>query len=280
MGCPRNSPQDDPFPSNGTCSPYIPPSFGTYNGMSYAGCYAVSADGPGISQIFPYKAYDNNTNTIDQCTSTCLAAGYSLAGLSASTNNGAQTNGTVCSCANTLGYQAEITTDNACYAPCSGNSNQTCGSYGRYSVYSSSGNVTVKAAPTVPAAIGNYISQGCYNESAVSGSRALSSARYANPNMTLEMCANLCSGYEYFGAEYADECYCGSQLASDVGQVDDLDCIMQCSGNEFELCGAASRLTVYKYNGTLTPALSCPTNDGQNYTTSSNITYTVQCGEC
>jgi hypothetical protein len=36
--------------------------------------------------------------------------------------------------------------------------------------------------------------------------RALSSATYADDSMTLEVCEAFCTGYIYFGVEYAREC--------------------------------------------------------------------------
>ena len=47
---------------------------------------------------------------------------------------------------------------------------------------------------------------GCYNE--VPNSRALTAAKLtsAQTNMTVEVCAQFCSSYTFFGVEYASEC--------------------------------------------------------------------------
>ena len=64
--------------------------------------------------------------------------------------------------------------------------------------------------------------------------------------MTLEMCASFCSGYEYFGAEWSVECYCGNSFAASATLVDSSQCSMTCEGNSAELCGAGDRLSVYQ----------------------------------
>jgi hypothetical protein len=53
--------------------------------------------------------------------------------------------------------------------------------------------------------VGAYTYQGCYTEA--TNMRALSSASYYDYSaMTLEECANDCTGYVYFGVEYGGEC--------------------------------------------------------------------------
>lgn len=63
--------------------------------------------------------------------------------------------------------------------------------------------------------------------------------------MTNEKCATYCGSYRYFGTEYGSECYCGSYLADSSKAAPIGDCNMVCSGNQFEYCGAASRLELY-----------------------------------
>ncbi|KAI5263007.1 hypothetical protein E4T47_09141 [Aureobasidium subglaciale] len=276
FGCPRLVQGDDPWP-NTTCqstasSPSVP-----YSGMSYAGCFADSSDGPSAGRILPYQAFSNSTNTIETCTAACSSASYSLAGLSASyINNILQ--GYDCLCGNSLGYQARLVGEQACLTPCAGNSSQKCGGYGRYSVFSTSGNATIKTTPVVPPVIQNYIYQGCYNESIVQ-SRALTAASFSNTTgMTNELCATYCAGYAYFGTEFKEQCFCGSKLPADVGLNSNTSCLMQCPGNENEYCGGNARLTLFKYNGTIVDPLSCPNDDSKNYTTSAGTNYTIQCG--
>lgn len=62
-------------------------------------------------------------------------------------------------------------------------------------------------APTLgqKATVGTYSSLGCYTE-ATQG-RALTGAAYFENNlMTLEYCAEKCTGFTYWGVEYGVEC--------------------------------------------------------------------------
>ncbi|KAB5517282.1 hypothetical protein GE09DRAFT_568004 [Coniochaeta sp. 2T2.1] len=63
--------------------------------------------------------------------------------------------------------------------------------------------------------------------------------------LTLEDCAAACSGYDFFGVEGGDSCYCGN----DVDTTADLDamssCNVRCEGNDLQLCGGDSALKVY-----------------------------------
>ena len=59
---------------------------------------------------------------------------------------------------------------------------------------------TLKHLPT----LGAYSLLGCWKET--TGPRALDAKATAAPDMTLDKCEKFCSGYRYFGAEYANEC--------------------------------------------------------------------------
>lgn len=52
--------------------------------------------------------------------------------------------------------------------------------------------------------VGAYSLLGCWKEAV--GSRALDAKATAALDMTLDKCEEFCSGYRYFGAEYANEC--------------------------------------------------------------------------
>jgi len=64
--------------------------------------------------------------------------------------------------------------------------------------------------------------------------------------MTLEECATFCEGYEYFGAEWSIQCFCGNGFLAGAALVDDSECDMLCGGTEEELCGAGDLLSVYQ----------------------------------
>lgn len=72
--------------------------------------------------------------------------------------------------------------------------------------------------------------------------------------MTWEACTAACAtgGYPYAGLEYADECYCGTTIATSGGPAPDgnAGCNMACSGSASEICGGPNRLTMFFHNGT------------------------------
>lgn len=76
FGCPRLQAGDDPHPNSSCTTPIATPDKGTFSGLTYQGCY---------SDVSPhqlsYTAYaGNNAATVDLCASTCVKAGYSIAG--------------------------------------------------------------------------------------------------------------------------------------------------------------------------------------------------------
>lgn len=78
--------------------------------------------------------------------------------------------------------------------------------------------------------------------------RTLRGAAYADEaEMTAEACIDFCSsrGFQYAGAEYSIECFCGNELAPGAAQLADSDCSMPCSGDSTQPCGAGGRLSLY-----------------------------------
>lgn len=106
IGYPRMQAGDDPYPdpslaTNATTSPTV------YAGnMTYQGCYSDQSP-PSLT----YEAYANSNNTVDLCTSTCAAAGYTVAGVELSTR---------CYCGNALTSKAELGVDAGCSLTCAG----------------------------------------------------------------------------------------------------------------------------------------------------------------
>ncbi|KAG7127574.1 WSC domain-containing protein like [Verticillium longisporum] len=103
-------------------------------------------------------------------------------------------------------------------------------------------------SPTGPApvpTVSPFTLVGCQTE-ATSVPRALSAKSTTSNSMTLADCAAFCTGYRYFGTEYAAECYCGNSLhaSSSVAPLD--DCAMPCAGDPLTHCGGPNRLTLYE----------------------------------
>jgi len=107
--------------------------------------------------------------------------------------------------------------------------------------------------PTIVPSTGVYNYAGCYTEG--SNVRAFSQL-YANDTNTISWCAQKCVAYNYFGAEYGRECWCGNSFGSGSVITKDSDCSMLCSGDSTAYCGAGNRLSVYVKNGTAVQPLS------------------------
>ncbi|KEQ63603.1 WSC-domain-containing protein [Aureobasidium melanogenum CBS 110374] len=250
---------DDPYPNPAYNSSSTSANPGVYaNNMTYAGCYTDSG-----SRTLANMLYDSQSNTVEMCTSACAKAGYAIAGMEY---------GSQCWCDNTIGPYTQKVLDLGCSEACPGNSTENCGQSNRLQLYSNS-TLVQASAPSNPEVVGNYYYSGCHNES--TSGRALSATSYSDgKNMTLENCAAFCNGYQYFGIEYAAECYCGSYFGVGSTTVSDSSCAMTCTGNSLELCGGPGTLSVYELSddanvvtitqgsttaGTSSTALSLPT---------------------
>jgi hypothetical protein len=79
-------------------------------------------------------------------------------------------------------------------------------------------------------------------------------------NMTVEMCAEYCAPYQYFGVEYGRECYCGNTRAADSVAAPDADCSFACADDATEMCGAGMRYDLYINNAysSYNPSNSAP----------------------
>ncbi|KAF2267176.1 heme peroxidase, partial [Lojkania enalia] len=105
-----------------------------------------------------------------------------------------------------------------------------------------------------------FVHQGCYFDALVP--RALSGPSTTDEQMTVAKCTTFCSSHQYFGLEYGQECYCGNTLDSSSYLVSSTECNMACSGDPSEMCGAASRMNLYKNSSRSTPI--SPQIDGYN----------------
>lgn len=100
--------------------------------------------------------------------------------------------------------------------------------------------------PTIVPTVGAFAYAGCYVESAsLNLGRTLPFALLANDSMTVQLCAQNCATYQYFGLEYSRECWCGNVLNAGSLKVADTDCKSTCKGDATQFCGAGDRLNVY-----------------------------------
>lgn len=215
FGYPRQQLGDDPFPDPSLNTTSSSVNNNTYAGnLTYAGCWFDSAD----FRSLPNKVYDSNTNTIELCTSTCVSQGFSIAGLEY---------GSQCYCGNALTARAVKVVESSCAVPCPGNSSETCGSGNRLSLFSN-GTPKVLSPPTTPESVGNFYYSNCYTDTSP---RTLTGKSTSGSFMTLDYCANFCSGFKYFGTEYSSECYCGNSIASAAQIASASDCSQTCANN-------------------------------------------------
>jgi len=176
--------------------------------------------------------------TVESCSSFC--SNFQYFGLEY---------GGECYCGNTLPSEEAAATD--CNMVCDGNANELCGAGWRLSTYE---NLLYNSAPsgTQTPAIAGWTYYGCVLDQG--NPRTLAGDSTAAADMTLEACAAFCAGYDFFGAEYGSQCYCGYALGAAAANESAADCSMPCGGNAAEVCGAGWRLTVYE----ATTATSAP----------------------
>ena len=86
---------------------------------TYLGCYNDNSN-----RVLGWEAYDNPSNSVETCTATCAANGYSYAGAQA---------GSQCFCGN--GPYNSAGQGNACNSTCTGNQSEICGGGWANSVY-------------------------------------------------------------------------------------------------------------------------------------------------
>lgn len=100
-----------------------------------------------------------------------------------------------------------------------------------------------EACPGHPKSVGSWNWYGCYTEA--TNNRALNAKAFAGDTVDLESCAAFCAGYDFFGTEYAGECYCGNTFNAGSVKTDVSECNMICKADACEYCGAGNRLSVY-----------------------------------
>ncbi|KAF2233729.1 WSC-domain-containing protein [Viridothelium virens] len=127
FGYPRQQSGDDPYPNPSLVNTPPVTDTSTYAGnLTYQGCW--SNQYPETAQALPTILYDNSSNTRQLCTSACVGAGFTIAGVQ---------NTTQCLCGDTLNSQsAVLTVDSQCLLDCPGNSSEFCGGNARLSLFS------------------------------------------------------------------------------------------------------------------------------------------------
>ncbi|KAK3269058.1 hypothetical protein CYMTET_22474 [Cymbomonas tetramitiformis] len=94
---------------------------------------------------------------------------------------------------------------------------------------------------TAPAPADKFQYIGCFEDQPV---RALHLAALPSDIMTPYLCADLCSGFEFFGTQNADECFCGTTDFDRYGESN--NCIKKCKGDQSVECGGGWANSVYR----------------------------------
>lgn len=116
---------------------------------AYRGCYTEGSVGRALTIQQP----DSGSLTIQSCVSTCISAGYSVAGMEYASQ---------CFCDGFVRNGANLTADADCSMPCSGDASQRCGAGNRLSIYSNATLVVYKPPNTLTTGLpGSWKYYGC-----------------------------------------------------------------------------------------------------------------------
>ncbi|KAJ7025972.1 galactose oxidase [Mycena alexandri] len=202
---------------------------------SSLGCYTDSTAARTLSAS---STTDGVNMTVENCIAFCDSNQFVFAGVEFMQE---------CYCDDFIENNATKTPITDCNLPCTGNGSEFCGGPARLNIFWSG--VEPPPPPTIPLSIGNWESLGCYSDN-VDG-RALVDMPAVDGSVSLETCTAACftAGMPFAGAEFADQCFCGPEIANGGAPVPLSDCSMACAGNISEFCGGPSRLTVYNYTG-------------------------------
>lgn len=99
------------------------------------------------------------------------------------------------------------------------------------------------------AAVPNATYLGCYLDlqGLLQNQRLLAQASFIDAAMTPALCAAHMSSFQYFGLEYAKECWGADALTTGATLAPSpSDCAFECAGDADALCGAGYRINVYQ----------------------------------
>ncbi|KAI9791429.1 MAG: hypothetical protein M1833_001534 [Piccolia ochrophora] len=176
-------------------------------------------------------------NSNGKCINACNARGFKYAGTEYVDE---------CWCGNHP--PREQVPDTECDYACRGDETQNCGGNGFFddgsflSLFLDLNKLNVSDETIVNPGNDEFESIGCYTE--VDG-RTLSDLKLASESLTIPKCLTACAGYEYAGAEYGKECWCGNTIRDSAKKTPLEECNFFCAGNDTEWCGGNGRLNVY-----------------------------------
>lgn len=204
---------------------------------NYLGCYTDSVDRRALSGYYS----NSNTQTLDTCRTAAENNGFKYFGVEYSGE---------CFAGNTISSSSSPSSQN-CNMRCHGNSSQICGGSNAISMFESLRYVEAVNKANVAVnngtASGSFGYGGCYTDAA-GLKRTLNTYWFFDANMTVEMCLITCfsKGLSVAGVEYANECYCDTEIRNAAVVAADSECSTRCAGDKAEWCGAGGRISVYR----------------------------------
>ncbi|KDR86115.1 hypothetical protein GALMADRAFT_403030 [Galerina marginata CBS 339.88] len=209
-------------------------------GWSFVGCFT---DNVPSSRTLLQKTTVNPSMTPALCTSFCQGGttGVPLTGL----NFAGVEFTSECYCDFNIEGTATKVNDTQCNFPCGGDSTFTCGGAGLVSVYQDLGHAGV--LPKNKAKVGNWSFEACHTDAINGHGRTLLERFDIAAGVTIESCTTQCgaTGFSIAGLEFGRECWCGNSFLVANTTAPAGDCTQACNADHTELCGAASRLSVY-----------------------------------
>ncbi|KAK4626052.1 WSC domain-containing protein [Fulvia fulva] len=210
---------------------YIEPP-ATVVGFRSVGCYSDNSNFNG-QRTLKHSSSRNDAMTLDLCAQTC--SNFKYFGVEY---------GTECYCSSTLTERTLQLLPSACNHPCAGNSSQPCGAGNALNIFEKASDPPT-LPPVTPKAAGEFYHVACLKDS--TSPRRLPNVGIYGPEVSVQLCAKICNGYEYFGVEYARERFCGDKtdLKAELPERQSA-CNMLCAGNVSEFCGGVNQISVYQ----------------------------------
>lgn len=214
----------------------------TQGGWEYYGCYTEATGQRALSA----RTTAGDDMTIAKCAEFC--SGFTYFGVEYSWE---------CFCGNTLNRGSVVAPQAECNMLCGGNECNFCGAGNRLSVYAR-GDAPPPASqtePNVPSETSrapvptdlpeDWDYYGCWVD-AIQG-RILNFQLPDDPALTSASCASSCAerGYSVAGTQYFTQCFCGHALVNGPEEAPDRECNTPCGGNNAEMCGGPSRMSVF-----------------------------------
>ncbi|KAF4612379.1 hypothetical protein D9613_004600 [Agrocybe pediades] len=216
-------------------------------GWTFVGCYT---DNVPSSRTLQEQHVVSSMMTPTLCTSFCannFTTPLGFAGVEYSSE---------CFCDFNIQGTATKVNDTQCDFPCAGDSTlNACGGASLISVWENTG-ANNGSGPVIPqnkGTVGTWSFAGCFQDAVGSNPRTLLERLDIPAGITIETCTARCGsmGYAIAGLEFGEECWCGHTFSIPSANVTAPlgECSRACEADHTEICGAASRLSVYLNQG-------------------------------